>query len=1080
MRSLIKFCIDRPLGVLAVYVGLAVMGLFAWRSLPQELMPDLRFPQLSVVTILPNASPEEVENLVTKPIEQIVGTVKNVRQVESTSKEQVSVVNIQFRWDTDMDAALLWVQEKLGLIQDLLPLEAKKPEVTRYNPFERPVLLIAVTGDLAPADLQHLVETRLRPALEKTQGVSGIDVSGGVEREIQVNLDAQRLAGLRLSLGEVADALKRRNVSRSAGSASEGMFDYPITVTGVFDEVKAIAETVVKTEAPEAQGRGAAGVVRLSSVGEVRDTFRERTSFARYDGKENIAVAVFKRSEAYPLDVSRAARETLAELARQLPKEMSLRVIYDQSIFIKEGISDVFGNVLFGGLLTYLVLWIFLRSHTRSIIVGLTIPLALLLTVATFWKMGQTLNLLTLGGLALGVGMLVDTAVVIIENISRHRDMGKPLKESLLDGSDEVGGAVFYSVATTVVAFAPIPFVAIGVAQKVFTPIAIAVMVSQTAALVVGFTFVPALASLVLENESVARFLTARDPARAKRFVLDRVGRVRTWIQRRVGVPTMFSRAGASFEQARRRLLGAYNRALETAIRHPQKILQIALIATALNTLGLFFIRRESMPDVDQSQFLMKVTLPTGTRLEVTDKVLRSIEGLLSKMPEAAHRNVIVGSSGGSALGALGPHQGQVVVDLADRIALPGGGTRARRRTARKVMEDTAQQLKGMDLEGGRVDFEAQGGDVFSQVFGRAGSDLVLEVKGQDLEAIRKTADALKEKLRSIPGVSKVEDSRTVPSLQMRYELDESRLARDGLTVGDAADAVLGGVHGQSPTAFREQGKEIPVRVRLREEDRNDASALARLVVPSPLERGGGHPLEEYGRLSMAPGPSEIRRRDQQRTVLVSVFLSGRKLGDVLPAVKNVLAGFQNRRDSTVAMGGEVEEVQASLNSLLVGFLWAVALVYIVLVAQFNVLWVPFLALVAVPLAVNGVTPALFLTGNTLNLMSGQGLLMLAGIVVNNSLMLLEFIQQRREAGRSPSEAALDASHTRLRPILMTVTGTIAGLLPLALGIGKGAKLQAPMAIVVIFGLFVSTALTLVVLPALYLEARAFFEKPPI
>jgi HAE1 family hydrophobic/amphiphilic exporter-1 len=1107
MRWLVGYCVRRPVGVLAIYFGLAVMGVFAWQRLPQELMPDLRFPQLSVVTVLPNGSPEEVENLVSKPIEQMVGTVKNVRQVESRSKEQVSVVNIQFRWDTDMDAALLWVQEKLGLIQDLLPLETKKPEVTRFNPFDRPILLVGVTGNLPPADVQHVVETRIRPSLEKTTGVSGVEVSGGMEREIQVNIDAQRLAGHRLSINEVSEALRRRNVSRSAGSASEGMFDYPVTVTGVYDEVKAIGDTIVRSDS--SGGKEGSAMVRLSSLGEIVDTFRERTSFARYDGKDNVSVAVYKRAEAYPIDVSRAARATLGDLQRQLPQGLAMNVIYDQSHYIKEGISDVIGNVILGGILAYVVLWAFLRSHTRSIIVGLTIPLALLLTVAVFWKIDQTLNLLTLGGLALGVGMLVDSAVVIIEDISRHRDMGKTLEESILDGAHEVGGAVFYSVLTTIVAFAPIPFAAVGVAQKVFTPIALAVIISQCASLLVGFTFVPSLAALMLENKKwdqwISKFGFARRwPALTGKKVTTQVphpplrGTFRQEGKENKEFPSPLGRGqGEGPEQLRKKSFWArwfqpvaergrvffgrahvfYERLLMYSVHNPRRVLWIVGLSTVLNGAGLMFIRKEAMPDVDQNQFLMKMSLPTGTRLEVTDSVLRKIEERLTQIPEVAHRNVIAGASGSSALGALGPHQGQIVVDLADRVPKPGGGWRARRRTARQVMEAVAAALKKEDLEGARVDFEAQGGDVFSQVFGRAGADLVVEVQGSDLDGIKKVTESFKEKVRAIPGVSKVEDSRTVPSLQWNYELDESRLARDGLTVSDVADVVLAGVHGQTPTSFREQGKEVPIRVRLRESDRKDATALAGILVPSPLEKGGAHPLEEYGALTMAPGPSEIRRRDQQRTALVSVFLTGRKTDDVLPDIKKAMAAVRNQKDATVELGHEMEETKASLNSLFFGLVAALALVYIVLVAQFNVLWIPLLAMVAVPLAVNGVTPALLLTGNTLNLMSGQGLLMLAGIVVNNSLMLLEFIQQKRSAGAAPLDAAVEASRIRLRPILMTMTGTIAGLIPLALGIGKGAKLQAPMAIVVIVGLAVSTVLTLVVLPALYLEARRYTEE---
>jgi HAE1 family hydrophobic/amphiphilic exporter-1 len=497
---------------------------------------------------------------------------------------------------------------------------------------------------------------------------------------------------------------------------------------------------------------------------------------------------------------------------------------------------------------------------------------------------------------------------------------------------------------------------------------------------------------------------------------------------------------------------------------------------TALNFLGLFLIRRETMPDVDQNQFLMRFHLPPGTRLEVTDRVVATVERVLKEVPEVGPVNVVGGSADQTALGALGPHQAQLIVDLRDRVARPSGRTRARKRTARQVMGDVSQRLKTLDLEGARVDFEAQGGDVFSELFGKADADAVLEVKSSDPDRLKSATASLTERLRKIGGVARVENSVTVPALQIRYRMDEDKLARDGLSVSDVAESVLQGLHGAVPTALREQGREIPLRVRLRSEDRASASALANVMIANPLDRSS-HPLSEYGALEMSPGPSEIRRRDQTRTILLSVFLNGAGREKALAKVRAMVAGYQGRSDVTVSLGGDAEEVSASFNSLIIGFVAAVFLVYIVLVAQFNTLWVPLLAMVAVPLSINGVTPALFLTGHSLNLMSGQGLMILSGIVVNNSLMLLEFIQQRRETGASPEDAAREASHTRLRPIFMTVIGNMAGLTPLALALGEGAAMQAPMAVTVIFGLAVSTALTLLVLPALYLEARAYFEK---
>lgn len=1079
MRSLLRFCVQRPLAVLAVYAGFALVGLFAWTQLPQELLPDLSFPQLTVVTLLPNAGPEEVENLVTKPIEQILGTVKNVRRVDSTSKEEVSLVQLEFKWDTDMDAALLWVQEKLGLVQDALPLEAGKPAALRYNPFDKPVLLLSVTGPLPPQDLYRLVETRLRPFLEKIPGVSALDISGGLEREIQVNLEAPKLASHRLSILEVTEALRRRNVSRSAGSVSEGLFEYPVTVSGSFATVAGFREAVVRSDSSKQAGSSDANaLLRLGSLGDVTDGVHERTSYARYDGRDTITVAIHKRAEAYTLRVAEALKVGLADLQRQWPKDVRLQILYDQSTYIKAGISDVFGNVVMGGLFAYLVIWLFLRSHSRSLIVGITIPLALLLAITVLWSMKMTLNLLSLGGLALGVGMLVDAAVVIVENVSTHLDHGKTPQDAVVDGGEEVGGAVAFSVLTHVAAFAPIPYASVGVAQRVFTPICVAVIVSQLASLLVGFTFVPALTSLILAAE-VRRKGSPPAPlpnrlARLKAMVwaaTERwLGSGAVWIQRGARQVSIY---WEELPHRAERLMVRFDRIFESALRHRRAVLKAVLAANIAGIVLLLFIRREVMPDVDQDQFAVNIRLPTGARLDVTDRVVRKIETEISALPESIHKNVVVGSPEQGGADALGPHEARIVVDLGEKVPNRHGKPVKRQRTARQVMAALQKRLKPLDLEGARIEMEGEGGDVLGQLFGHSGADLILEVRGNDLGVLKKTANALEADLRKLKGVSQVTDSLTVPALQARYEMDESRLSRDGLSVADVADTVLAALHGNIPTYFREGGREIPVRVRLKEEDRNNPMALSSLVLTPPDERVG-HPLGEYGRLDLVPGPTAIRRRDQSRIVMVSVFLEGRRVADLMPEVKNILAPFQSQKELSVQLSGEVQEAKASFQSLMFGFAASVVLVYLVLVALFNLLWVPLVAMVSVPLSVIGVSFGLLLTGHSLNLMSGQGLMVLAGIVVNNSLMLLDFIQQRRAAGLSAEDAVRQSARARVRPIFMTVIGTVAGLLPLALGIGKGAELQAPMAVTVIFGLLVSTALTLVVIPLLYLEARRF------
>jgi hydrophobic/amphiphilic exporter-1 (mainly G- bacteria), HAE1 family len=1075
VRSIVRFCVQRPLGVIAVYIGLCLMGLFCWLSMPQELMPDLRFPRLSVVTVLPNSSPDEVENLVTKPLEQILGTIKNVRRVESSSREQVSVVDVEFKWDTDMDAAFLWIQEKIGLVQDQLPLESRKPVLLRYNPFERPVILLSVTGTLPPQDIDHFVESRLRPMMEKLPGVSAVDVSGGLTREIQIDLDAERMNAHRLSILDVGEALRRRNISRSAGTATEGIFEYPVTVSGSFADIRGIREAIVRSDGGDPEKRTPGGnLLRLGDVGRVRDAFRERSSRARYDGKDNVSIAVYKRAEAYPLDVSKSVQGALKGIHRQVPREIQIRTVYDQSIYIEEGIGDVFNEVIVGGLLAYLVLWLFLRSHRSAMIVGTTIPLALLMAVAALFQMKMTINMLTLGGLALGVGMLVDTAVVLMENISRHTDMGKGLDDSIMDGCDEVGKAVFFCVMTHLAAFAPIPFASVGVAQRVFTPICIAVVVSQLASLIVGFTLVPSLVTIILRKGGGKKegSFAAMGNAWGRRFAAG----IASWSP--AALQEKGANALAKAKTALSTAMERYDSVLRWSILHRRKVLLTAMGATAVNTAILFFgVRQETMPDVDQDQFIMNVRLPNGSRLETTDGVVGRIERVLAETPEVAHRDVIVGSDDKESVNAMGPNQAQIVVELGEKVRDARGRLKTRKRRVRQIMPDVARRLAKEDLEGARIEYTAQGADVFSQVFSRGGADLVLEVKGSDLKALKSAAASLAEALKKIEGVSKVTDNLTLPSLQMDYKMDETKLARDGLSVSEIAETVLAGVRGSVPTKLREQGKEIDIRLRLREEDRQNADALSRLMMVLPYDRSS-HPLSEYGSLEIIRGPSEIHRRDQARVLLLSVSLSGRSLDDALPEVRALLASYGvERKDVSVEVSGEVEEMRASFLSLAFGFAASILLVYIVLVAQFNTLWVPLLAMVAIPLSVNGVAPALFLTGKSLNLMSGQGLMILGGIAVNNSLMLLEFIQQRREEGETPESAVLDAARTRLRPIFMTVVCTIAGLLPLALGIGKGAEMRSPMAVTVTFGLMVSTVLTLLVLPALYLEARGLFEK---
>lgn len=1034
MKGLIDFCARRRVTVSMLTATVILFGIMAWFRLDREFMPDLQFPELNVLTSYPNASSQEVENLVTKVVEEAAGTVKNVHRIHSSSREGISIVTVEFLWGTNMDLASLNLREKVDLAKAKLPRDAGEPRIEKFNPFALPVLTMTLSGPLSEHELLTLARRPVAEMMEKARGVAAVAITGGREREILVEIDQAKLAARGLPILDVGQAISRANITYPAGTVKDDKFEYVVRVLGTFETVSQLENIAVAVDrskfssglsSQEIKRRKAQGAndrehpqpIALGSLGRILDTLAEVSSHSRYDGQPTVSISILKQAEANIVRVADSVKDKLPEIQSKLPSGVSLRVVYDQSIYVKSGIHGMVQDGLIGGLLAFLVLLIFLGNRRDASVVSLAIPISVFGTLFCMFGKGMSLNTITLAAIAIGIGNLVDGAIVVQENIARHRSMGKRSLNAAIEGSAEVFGAVTSSNLTTVAVFLPLIFVT-GVIGQIFKDLAWTIIFSQLVSQVVAFTVIPMLAAALPPKEMSSWPFIVRLRERGSE-----------WTER-------------------------YNRLLAFALDNPSRVLSWVGCAFLLSVIVLFFLPKSLFPNVESNQLILKLDMPVGTSLETTNGTAIRIESALKEVRDIEHQSVTVGSIPQEGLQPLGSHQAQIVADLSDRWG----------RSTRRVKEDIQDELSQISLGGGRVGVFEQGGS-FSFLAG-PGAPVVVEVKGYDLKKLENVSEQLAEKMKSVKGLVNVRAGIAEAAPELQLDVKRDALANVSLSVSDLAETVLTAIKGKVVSKFREGGKEIDVRLRLREDDRKNIVAVESLLVRSPLETDV--PVSAVAYVRNGKGPSEIIRYDQQRTVLVSADLGGRSLDKVSRDITAILGQFKEK-DVSLTLTGESARMAESFQSLQIVLVLSILFVFMIMAAQFESLWQPFLILFTIPMAVIGLAPGLLLTANKITAMAGMGMVLLAGIVVNNGIVLIDFVNQSREDGSSLKEALLKGCHTRLRPIVMTALTTIIGMLPLALGIGEGSDMQSPMAIVIVSGLFVSTLLTLVILPALFL-----------
>jgi HAE1 family hydrophobic/amphiphilic exporter-1 len=1050
--KLIEFSTRRPVSVFIFAVAAVVFGMVALGRLATDLLPDITYPSLTVHTEYEGAAPIEVESLITRPIENAVGVVNGVTRVTSSSRADVSEVTLEFGWGTNMDLAGLDVRERLDVL--ILPQEAERPVLLRYDPSLDPIQRIGLYGEADLARLRLIAEEDVKRALERVEGVAAVVVSGGLVEEIQVEIDERRLANLGLPVDLLLARLAQENVNLTGGRLREGQSEYLVRTVNEYVRPEDLADIVVDSS------RGA--IVRLSDVARVYKGHREREVITRIDGRESVEVAVYKEGGTNTVTVSDAVAEGVEALGEKLVKidpALQMTVITDQARFIRQSVAEVLQTAAWGGALAILILFFFLRSWKATAIIGVAIPISVVATFFLMYVSDISLNIMSLGGLTLGIGLLVDNSIVVLEAVQRRRDEGLGDLEAAERGATDVGRAVVASTLTTICVFLPIVFVE-GVAGQLFGDQAMTVTYSLLISLIVALTVIPMLASRHFDFSGVPepkhapgwRGRVGRALGGASMGLFVALGRGLGWLVTALDrlLRLILALPLRLFEAAYGALERAYGRALESVLRRPLPTVAATLALLAASVALVPRLGRELVPELIQGEFFVDVELPPGTHLDVTQRRMAGLEKRARELDGAETIYAIIGTSNeqGGVAGELRENLGQLTVTLASPYTREG----------EEAMMD--QLRVALDREA-NLDYRFGRPSYFSFK-----TPIEVEIRGFNLTLLERLADQVADGMRAIDGLVDVKASTEggYPELQIRF--DRERLASFDLALADVATTVRSKVQGTVATDIQREDRTIDIRLRAEETFRDSVQDLRDL----PVFQSGktSIPLAAVADVVEVEGPAEIRRAEGERVAVITGNLAGRDLASVSGEIETLMAGIRLPSGFDWAMGGQQEEMETSFASMRMAILLAVFMVYLVMASQFESLLHPFVILFSIPFSIIGVVAVLSLLDVSISIVVLIGAILLAGIVVNNAIILVDYTNQLRREGEAKLDALEKAGRVRLRPILMTTSTTVLGLAPMALGLGEGAELRTPMALTVIGGLVTSTLLTLLIIPAVY------------
>jgi HAE1 family hydrophobic/amphiphilic exporter-1 len=1009
------FSIRRPVFTVMLVLAIVVVGLVSLSRLPIDLMPEIVFPTLGIMTSYENTGPEEIEQIITRPIEEAMSAVPGVEEVFSVSSEGSSSVRVMFAWGTDLDAAADDIRERLDRVIPRLPDDVDRPMLRKFDPAMMPILIVGALSNLDPIQTRRIIDEQIAYRLERVPSVASVDIWGGHEREIQVNLDAAKVKALGLPLDQIIAGIREGNVDLPAGVIERGNYEILIRIPGIFTGMKEIRETVVAVRD---------GVpIRLQEIAEISDTFRKITRVVRINGVPGTRIAVYKQSGTNTVEVADGVLKEIARIQEDRP-QIQLIPVRDSSEYIKNAIGNVSSTAVYGGLLAVLVLLFFLGSVRSTLVIAVSIPISIIATFALIYFGGFTLNIMSLGGLALGIGMLVDNSIVVLENIVRLKEGGASPIQAALDGTHEVAAAVVASTLTTIVVFLPMVFVR-GIAGIMFKQLAFVISFALVCSLFVALTMVPMLAS---------RFLTHREASnsRLEQWKVRAVAAIQRWL--------------AVLELKYRKLL-------HSALDHRVKVLGSVALLLVVSILLVRLVGSEFMPMTDEGEVRVSVEMEVGTRLAVIDDKFKAITGIVRReVPELTSIEESIGGGGWRS----GSHTGDITIKLAPKAE--------RSRSNEEIAAVLRRSLQG--IPGTVIRTRASGGVNFM----RGGGDqesVQVEIRGFDLEKSEALAQQVKAVIEGVRGVSDIRLSRDMGKPEELLVIDRKAAADMKLSVSQIGGTLETVLSGTQASTYREGGDEFRILVKVKDAEKMSMDDVLNLT----LTNSDGQPvsLRNVVDVKARSGPQRIERRDRERVLTISAEIEDRDLSSVLADIRAGIRRVPIPRDFEITFTGDFEEQQKAFRELLLSIILSLMLVYMVMAMQYESLRDPFIVMFSVPLAAIGVIWMLLVTGTTFNMQSYIGCIMLGGIVVNNAILLVDHTNLlRRRDKMGVREAIEEAGRRRLRPILMTALTTMLAMIPLALALGEGSEAQAPLARAVVGGLLSSTLITLLVVPVVY------------
>jgi len=1041
--------IRRPVTTAMLFLAVVLFGIFSYNQLSTDLLPEIDIPKLTIQTSYPNAAPEEVEALITEPIEASIGTITGIKKVTSTSREGLSLVIVEFLWGSDMDFAALHVREKLDQLRYMLPKEAGRPTIVRLDPSSFPIMTLVVTSrktgnykastnvnlqKMHVQDKEYLVNLKefsrlvIKRRLEQIEGVAQASILGGLEREIQVNVNMQLLNTFSLSIDDVVTSISAANINLPGGDIKSGWFRFSLRILGELQNVEEIKNTVIiDNREKNTSFDGKKKTIHIKDVAEVVDDFKERQGISRLNGKETISILVKKEVGSNTVNTAREVQEVIKQLNEEY-KDFNISVIFSQSEFINDAISNVEQEVLYGGFLAFIVLFLFLYNIRDPLIIGITIPTSLLATFLLMYFLDVNLNIISMGGLAVGVGMLLDNSIVVIENISRHRQSGKSLIESAMLGASEVGLAITASTLTTVAVFLPLIYIK-GIAAELFRDQSLSITISLMASLFVAMTLIPMLASR-------KKIIKTSSP-----------------LINKISNP-IFHRISKLIEK----LFKKYERLLLYALDNRIKVLVGTIILFAITVFLIVIMPKEFFPNVEQHEFILEAKMPRGTSLYGTSQLVHLIENELTAMHSIEY-----------VLSNIG------IVDEYDILSITRSSIdRAEMYVKIKkqfVPSNAIKEIRKKLDKFKNVSFAIyKPKSTFEKILNPSENDIQIKVVGKDLNTAAKVAQELLPYLKSIKNLTDIRLGFEKGIPEYLIEIDRAKAAMYGLTVRDISNFISTIFKGREATTVSDFDKKITLLVRATEADRDE---IYDLLNHSITTKNGEVQLRDFIKYRRSEGYLEISRENNNRQMSVLANFTGSNINEIINTIKEELKPLNIPAGYSIEVGGVNEEMQDALKGLIMSLLLSIALMYMILAAEFESLRIPFIIIFSIPLAIVGAIVLLFVTGQSLSVISLVGLIILVGIADNDAVVKIDFILRKRRENLSVRESIIEAGRQRFRPIVMNTLTVVFALIPMMLSTGAGSQLQIALSIAIVGGLLSSTFLTLIVVPILY----SFFDK---